>query len=62
MINSEITVYRAVTKISSRQLTRSRQGIKDLLISFGAIFLYFPMKVTRGHVYSSQGKSPVPDL
>ena len=40
--------------------TTSRWGIRQLGISFGSIFLLFPMKVTLGHVRSSQGKSLAP--
>ena len=54
-------INRAVTKISSCWVnTTSRQGIKQLGISFGSIFLLFSYETSRGHVYSSRGKSPAP--
>ena len=54
-------IGRAVTKISiCRVNTTSRQGIKQLGICFGSIFFYFPIKVARGHVLSSRGKSSAP--
>ena len=37
------------------------QAIKQLVISFGSIFLFFSKKVARGHLHFSQGKSPTPD-
>ena len=36
----------------------SRWGIEQLGLSFGLIFLLFPMKVARGHANKSQGKPP----
>ena len=46
--------FREVTNISSCQVnTTSRQGIKQLGISFGSIFLLFSYK-------SRRGKSPAP--
>ena len=43
------TKYRAVTKISScRVNTTSRRGIKQLVISFGSIFLLFSYESSRG--------------
>ena len=52
-------VTRDVTKILSCWVdTTSRRGINELGISFLLFFFYFPVKVARGHVYSSQGKSP----
>ena len=54
-------MYRVVTKISScRVNTTSRRGIKQLRVSFGSFFFYFPLKVARGHIHSSRGKSPAP--
>ena len=50
---------RAVTKISSCHInTTNRQGIKQLGISFGSIFLLFSYEVSQGpRSYSSLGKS-----
>ena len=45
---------------SWRVITKSRQGIKQLEVSFCSISFYFPLKVAEGHVHSSQGKSLVP--
>ena len=53
---------RDVTKISGcRVNTTSRRGIKQLGIPL-VIFFYFPMRVTRGQVNSSQGKSLMPAM
>ena len=41
-------------------ITKSRQGIKQLGVSFCSISFYFPLKVAEGHVHSSEGKSLVP--
>ena len=42
--------------------TTSRQGIKQLGNSFWlCFFFHFPMKVGRGHIHSSQGKSLAPN-
>ena len=61
VLNSQpvlLKVYRDVTKISSCHVnTTSRWGIKLLEISFGYIFIFFPMKVARGHVHNNQVKS-----
>ena len=58
---SEIAKFRVVTKISScRVNTTSRRGIKRLGISFGSIFVLFPIKVAGGHSLSSRGKSAAP--
>ena len=52
---------RDVTKILSYKVNiTSRRGIKQLGISFGSPFFYFPMKVAEGHIHSSRGKSPAP--
>ena len=41
---------KAVPKILSCWVnTTSRQGIKQLVVSFSSIFSYFPMKVAGGH-------------
>ena len=45
---------------SCRLNTPSRQGIKQLGISFGSIYLHYPMKVAMGHVHNSRGKSSAP--
>ena len=64
MVPKVVTAWRiVVTKISSCQVnTTSRKGMKQLGISFGSIliFFYFPLKVARGHVHGSQGKSLAP--
>ena len=51
--------FRVVTKISSCQgNTTSRRGIKQLGSSFLSVFsFYFSMKVARGPLHSSWGKS-----
>ena len=47
-------IFRVVTNTSScRVNTTSKWGIKQLGISFGSIFFYFPLKVAGGHVRSS---------
>ena len=57
-----LQVYRVVTKISSCPVnTTSRQGIKQLGISFGSIFLLFPNKSSRGPL-SQQPGIPGPRL
>ena len=54
-----LTSHRVVTKSSSCRInTTCRQGIKQQQVSFGSIFLLFPLKVAGAHVHSSQGKSP----
>ena len=40
----------------------SRWGIEQLGLSFGLIFLLFPMKVARGHAHKSRGKPPAQPL
>ena len=35
--------------------TTSRQGIKQLEVSSGSIFFYFPLKVAGGNVHGSRG-------
>ena len=46
---SELVGSRDVTKISHcRVNTTSRQGIKQLGISFGSTFFYFPMQLAGG--------------
>ena len=61
MNNASNEQHRVVTKISSCRVNiTSRWGIKQLGISFGSIFVYFPMKVARGHIHNSKGKSPAP--
>ena len=58
-----VTQHRVVTKISScRVNTTSRQGIKQLGISFGSIFLLFSNKSSRGPLSQQQGKIPGPRL
>ena len=55
------SLMKIVTKISScRVNTTSWRGIKQLRVSFGFIFLLFPLKVVGDHVHSSRGKSPAP--
>ena len=55
-------MHRDVIKISScRVNTTSRRGIKQLQISFGSIFLLFPVKAGGSHVHSSQ-RNPGPRL
>ena len=50
-----------VTKIISCQvITSSRQGIKQLGISFGFILILFAYESSYGSRSSSQGKSPPP--
>ena len=50
-----------VTKFSSCWVnTTSRWGIKWLGISFGPVFLLFPIEVAGGHSLSSRGKSAAP--
>ena len=52
-----------VTKnLSYRVSTTSRLGIKQLGVSLVVFFFYFPMKVARGHVHGSRGKSLAPPL
>ena len=52
---------RVVTRISScRVNTTKRRGIKQLVVSFGSIFLLFSIESNRGHVNSSRRKSPAP--
>ena len=55
---------RVVTKISCCWVnTTSRQGIKQLMISFGSVFLLFSNATSWGHVHnSSWGKSLAPAL
>ena len=45
---------------SWRVITKKRQGIKQLGVSFCSISFSFPLKVAEGHVHSSEGKSLVP--
>ena len=55
-------MHRDFIKISScRVNTTSRRGIKQLQISFGSIFLLFPVKAAGSHVHSSQ-RNPGPRL
>ena len=47
-----------VSKILGLQVyVISRQGIEQLGCSLGYIFLFFPLKVARGHAHSSRVKS-----
>ena len=51
-------ICKDVTRISScRVNTISRQGIKQLGISFGSVFILFSYESSRGHVHNSWGKS-----
>ena len=53
-----LLTIRAVTKISSCWVnTTTRRGIKQLRISFGSIFFYFPMKVA-GTTFLVTGGNP----
>ena len=61
--NIIITLFRVVTKMSSGQVnTTRRQGISQLGVSFGSIFLLFSFESSQGPHSQQYGEIPGPRL
>ena len=56
-----VVIHVDVIKFSSSRVNATnKQGIKQLGISFGSIFLLFFFALARGHVHISRGKALAP--
>ena len=55
-----IVVQMGMTPSAKQVSTRLIGGELNFYVSFGSIFLLFPMKVARGHFWGSRGKSHPP--